>query len=363
MKHVVSDATIYPLRMAALAVRAGLRRISFSYGRVSGVSGRESRTEHGARSGCSWQDQRTKGSCGAGAARRGDLMKVVLALVISSIVLVPGNVALARTKPPKPGQVSVSYLPPKDAAHEPIYEQLKKIRFLEKVQEILSRVRLPRTLLVKLEGCDGDDNASYDKDIIVVCYEYIDAVWKTVPEATTEDGVAPVDALAGPLLETTFHEFAHAMFDMLRVPVLGREEDAADQVAAYIMLHLGKAEARRLITGAAYAYKTEAEAAKGPPGVKQFANVHGTPAQRFYNLLCIAYGADPQLFGDMVKKGHLPKERAENCKDEYGQIAYAFHQLIGQYLDPVLAKVVSEKGWLPDAKWQLLRKSASAQKK
>ena len=287
-------------------------------------------------------------------------MKVVLALVVSSIVLVPGNVVLARTKPPQPGRVSVSYLPPKNPAHEPIYEQLKEIRFLEKVQEFLSRVRLPRRLLVKLEGCDGDDNASYDKDIIVVCYEYIDTVWKTVPEATTEDGVAPVDALVGPLFETTFHEFAHAMFDMLRVPVLGREEDAADQVSAYIMLHLGKAEARRLITGAAYAYKTEAEVAKAPPGVKQFANAHGTPAQRFYNLLCIAYGADPQLFGDMVKKGHLPKERAEDCKDEYEQVAYAFHQLIGQYLDPVLAKVVLEEGWLPDAKWQLLPKSASA---
>src|SRR5262249_6879725 len=313
MKHVVSHATICPLRMAALAVRAGLRRISFSCGRVSGLSGHEIRTEPHTRSGCSWRDQRNKASWGAGAAARGGVMKVVLALVISSIVLVPGIVVLARTEPPQPGRVSVRYLPPKNPAHEPIYEQLKEIRFLEKVQEFLGRVRLPRTLLVKLEGCDGDDNASYDndKDIIVVCYEYIDEVWKTAPEATTEDGITQVDALMGPLFETTFHEFAHAMFDMLRVPVLGREEDAADQVSAYIMLHLGKAEARRLITGAAYAYKTEAEAAKAPPGVKQFANAHGTPAQRFYNLLCIAYGADPQLFGDMVKKGHLPKERAE----------------------------------------------------
>jgi Putative metallopeptidase len=149
--------------------------------------------------------------------------------------------------------------------------------------------------------------------------EYIDEVWKTVPETTTEDGVTQVDALVGPLFETTFHEFAHALFDMLRVPVLGREEDAADQIAAYIMLHLGKAEARRLITGAAFAYKTEAEAGKAPLGLKQFADAHGTPAQRFYNLQCIAYGADPQLFGDMVKKGHLPKERAEDCKDEYEQ--------------------------------------------
>jgi hypothetical protein len=35
----------------------------------------------------------------------------------------------------------------------------------------------------------------------------------------------------------------------------------------------------RPIAGAAYAYKTDAEAAKTPPGVKEFAGAHGTPAQ------------------------------------------------------------------------------------
>ena len=104
------------------------------------------------------------------------------------------------------------------------------------------------------------------------------------------------------------------MFDMLQVPVLGREEDAADQVSAYIMLHLGKAEARRLIGGTAYAYKTEVDAATAPPAMKQFADAHGTPAQRFYNLLCIAYGADAQLFGDMVEEAHLPKEQSRRLQ-------------------------------------------------
>ena len=173
-------------------------------------------------------------------------MKAVFALVISWIVLAPEIVTTAQTAPAQAGRMSVSYVPPKNPAHQPIYEQLKEIRFLEKVQEFLSRVRLPRTLLVKLEGCDGDANASYDKDIIVVCYEYIDELWKTVPEETIEAGVTQADALVGPLFDTTLHEFAHAMFDMLGVPVLGREEDAADQVSAYMMLHLGKAEARRL---------------------------------------------------------------------------------------------------------------------
>jgi hypothetical protein len=291
------------------------------------------------------------------------MMKAVLALVIGCIVLVPQIVTTAQTLPAQPGRTSVRYVPPKNPAHQPIYEQLKEMRFLEKVQEFLSRVRLPRTLLVKVEGCDGDANASYDKDIIVVCYEYVDELWKTVPEERTEAGVTPVDALVAPLFETTLHEFAHAMFDMLGVPVLGREEDAADQVSAYIMLHLGKAEARRLVAGAAYAFKTEAEAAPAPPTMKQFADAHGTPAQRFYNLLCIAYGADAQLFGDMVEKGDLPKERAEDCKDEYRQVAYAYEKLIGQHIDPILMKTVSDKNWLPDAKWRVPRRAGWAQTK
>jgi hypothetical protein len=176
------------------------------------------------------------------------------------------------------------------------------------------------------------------------------------------DGVAPLDALVGPLLDTCLHEFAHAIFEMLRVPVLGREEDAADQLSAYVILSLGKAEARWLIGGVSYAHKTEADAATAPLAMTQFADAHGTPAQRFYNVLCIAFGADAQLFGDFVEKGHLPKERAEDCKDEYQQVANAYEKLIGPYVDHGLAKEVFDKTWLPDPTIRVRRTPGSPPK-
>jgi hypothetical protein len=77
-----------------------------------------------------------------------------------------------------------------------------------------------------------------------------------------------------------------------------------------------------------------------------FADMHGTPAQRFYNVLCIAYGADKQLFGDIVEKGYLPKDRAKDCKDEYQQVAYAYEKLIGPHVDRARAKKVFDKRWL-----------------
>jgi Putative metallopeptidase len=273
-------------------------------------------------------------------------MRAVLMLVITWTVLAPEIVTTAQAAAGRANRVTVSYVPPKNAAHQPIYEQLKEVSFLEKLQQFLAPFRLPRALLVKVEGCDGDANAFYENDVITVCYEYIEDLRKTMPAETTAAGVAPIDALVGPLFDTSLHEFAHALFEMLRLPVLGREEDAADQVSAYIMLQLGKVEVRRLIGGVAYAYKTEAEAATKPPTMTHFADVHGTPAQRFYNVLCIAYGADKQLFGDLVEKGYLPKDRAEDCKDEYQQVAYAYEKLIGPHVDRARAKKVFDKRWL-----------------
>jgi hypothetical protein len=313
----------------------------------------------------------------------------------------PAQAAPAQAAPAQAAQIGISYVPPKNPAHQPLYEQLKEHRALEKLQGLLSRFRLPRTLTLKLEGCDGDSNAWYEDDAVTVCYEYLDDIWRNAPAKTTADGLTPIDAVLGPLLDVFFHETGHALFDMLKLPVLGREEDAADQLSAYLMLQFGKAEARRLILGTAHAYKSELRSATagitlvlsglaliafgalvrrwrwwmmgGGAAVamsaavyfaltsyyvsrKEYADVHGTPAQRFYNLLCIAYGADAQLFGDLVHKGYLPKDRAEGCAEEYQQIVYAFDTLIGPHIDQGLAESAMKDIVLPDRKTRLPRR-------
>ena len=125
-------------------------------------------------------------------------MKAVLVLVITWTVLVSEIVTTVQAASARGSRVSVTYVAPKDAAHQPIYEHLKELRFLEKLQEFLSPFQLPRILLVKVEGCDGNPDASYENDMIVVCYEYIDQLWKAIPLETTPGGVTAVDALVGP---------------------------------------------------------------------------------------------------------------------------------------------------------------------
>ena len=76
-------------------------------------------------------------------------------------------------------------------------------------------MRLPRALLLKVEGCDGESNAWYENDAVTVCYEYLADVLRNAPKETTAAGVTRTDAIVGPTLEVFVHEVGHAVFDYL----------------------------------------------------------------------------------------------------------------------------------------------------
>ena len=271
-------------------------------------------------------------------------MSTILRVAVIALTLLGTTAAHAARA--RPNRIDIKYVEPKSPDHQPVFKLLKESRTLEKVREILSPLRLPRRLLLQTAGCDGISNAWYDGESVTVCYEYIDEIWKNAPEKTTPTGIAPVDTLIGPVADVFFHEAGHAVFDILQVPRFGREEDAADQFSTYLMLRFEKADARRLILGSAYQYKGDLAAPTVTLARQKFADEHGTPVQRFYNLLCMAYGADPKLFADVVTKDFLPKDRAEGCEDEYHQVDFAMQKLIGPSIDWRLARKLHRQ-WLP----------------
>ena len=276
---------------------------------------------------------------------KGAMMKTVLTIAVAGLILITA-MAMPAFAAPKTNRVSIRYVPPKNPTHQGIYTDLKQRGALEKLQKLLSPVRLPRKLRISLDECDGEADAFYEDDEITICYEYIAELMKNMPQETTPGGVAPIDTIIGPMFEVSLHEFAHALFDMLELPVFGREEDAADQVAAYALLQFGEPESRRLIAGAAYAYNMDEKKIEQCRSMEDYASEHGTPAQRFFNVLCIAYGADTKLFGDIVSKGFLPKTRAEFCEEEYEQVQDAVDLLIIPHIDLDIADKIMGDPWL-----------------
>ena len=269
-----------------------------------------------------------------------------LAIMASLIGLaVLSTPALAKKNPSlRTDQIRGVTLPPKDTKHKPIHDALSERRVLELLRELLNPLRLPRRLTLQVKSCDGIVDASYENDIATVCYEYIEYLQQNAPKLGTPGGLSPADAITGAILDTFLHEAGHAVFDMLDVPVLGREEDAADYFSAYILLQFAPKDAHRLIQGVGFTLATEAKTAQEKtPKVKTFADEHGTPAQRYYNLLCMAYGSDPKTFANAVLSGRLPKQRAEGCAEEYKMLQRAFRKLILPHIDQALFKRARSK--------------------
>ena len=252
---------------------------------------------------------------------------------------------------PGANRIEITYEAPENPAHSEIYEDLKENQVLERLQTFLSPFQLVIPVEIVMAGCDGEPEAEYGDGEILICYEFVEMLIENMPEETTPAGVEPVDTVVGPFFDTVLHEFSHALFDMFYTPMFGREEDAADQLAAYLYLQLGEEEARRLIQGTVYNYLVvETHDEDSPQTVDEFiedsAETHSLPAQRAYNLLCMAYGANPKLFGDVVTKGYLPEHRVEFCIEEYEQVHQAYVDLIKPHVDSELAKEIFDKSWL-----------------
>ena len=276
------------------------------------------------------------------------------ALILPNSVLAQGQNVVAQVD--QSNRVTVAYIAPQNSDFQQLHDLLSARRALEHMQAILSPLRLPpEGLTIKTAEC-GRVNSWYSREnskpTVTICYEFLKHILESLPKETTSTGLTPEDAAIGQFIWFTLHEVGHAVFDIFNVPLFGNEEDAADKFATYIMLQNQMAEAQRLIGGAAWAWWAYIGDYKRNPVVQVrlegFASDHGLPQERFYNLLCLAYGADPVVFDFLTRAGYLPPTRAPRCRREYVKLADAFHREISPHIDPEMASKVLHTNWLPE---------------
>jgi len=255
----------------------------------------------------------------------------------------------------RPNRVSIEYVATEDLVLREFYRLLRERRALEKIQEMLSPFHLPEELTIKAAEC-GVVNSWYKREnfkpTVTICYEYLRHILESLPNEASPAGVTADDATAGQFYWLTLHEVGHAVFDLFNVPIFGRPEDAADNFATYILLQFGRGQARRFIGGAAWAWRAYLGDYQRNPVVRKriaaFADNHGLPEERFYNLVCLAFGADPVQFADAGD--YLPSTRSSNCEFEYRTLVKAFHREISPHIDQDMARRVLDTNWLPDPK-------------
>ena len=123
------------------------------------------------------------------------------------------------------------------------------------------------------------------------------------------------------ILGIFYHEMGHALIDTMQIPIFGQEEDAADVASVMMMNWFYEEEAAQEIAHfAAFGYLDD------PDGEYEtdYSSIHGPDQQRFFNHVCLFYGANPPEREAFAATLGLPEERAETCPDEYLQADLAW---------------------------------------
>jgi hypothetical protein len=249
-------------------------------------------------------------------------------------------------EPHPSSKIDIAYQAPFDKRLDPVMERLKSRRVLEQLSEFISPLRLPHAFHLIAKQCFVV-NAFYSPEdwSLTLCYELIDTIVKDAPKPEElKAGLKPSDVVAGEVAFVLLHELGHAAFDMFQVPVFGREEDAADQMAVFMAMQFSPELARTITTGNFYFFNH-----RDPANWTDYADEHGTDSQRRYNGLCWAYGGNSQMFKDYIDDGLLPKERAKDCIEEYRHIRDAFNRTVLPFIDEKLRQEVEARDWFKTA--------------
>ena len=176
---------------------------------------------------------------------------------------------------------------------------------------------------VNFEAC-GTANAWYSNTgAITMCYELADEYTSLFRESEINTGYGVANALHWVFM----HELGHAVIDMYGLPIVGQEEDAADQFATVMLLREGRDGARAL-QAMAHVYDSGG-------GYTPSWDTHSLDSQRYYNMMCLLYGKHHDDDIGQSVEYRIPDSRAVRCPAEYTDAVRAWEALLADYMrDP-----------------------------
>jgi hypothetical protein len=142
-------------------------------------------------------------------------------------------------------------------------------------------------------------------------------------------GISPKEGMVAGTAFVLAHELGHALVSQLDLPITGKEEDAVDGFAAYLLT-----DNPRFGPAAALSAALVFDALSDPDAKltdADYADEHSLGDQRKYQFLCWIYGADRKTFKAIVGKGGLPRRRAARCGDEWKQVESSWDRLLAPY--------------------------------
>ena len=180
----------------------------------------------------------------------------------------------------------------------------------------------------------GEDGPLFDNSInhILIPYGFLQEVEERFKNAkyASENGVSNKEATMDALMHTIFHELAHALISQFDLPVLGKEEDAADGLASMLLIEYLD-EGQEVVISAADLFDLESHDITEYQA-EDYWDEHSLDIQRYYSSMCHVYGSSPKKYKQIKVAEKFSDEKAENCIDDYDILVNSWLTLLEPYL-------------------------------
>ena len=123
------------------------------------------------------------------------------------------------------------------------------------------------------------------------------------------------------LLHVIAHEMGHALIREFDLPVLGNEEVLADAFATVHLHHRLPEDIGSIVEARVRSLLLEDDRES------VFAE-HPSDARRAGQILCLAYGLDPETHEPLAQRVGMTRDEAANCRDSAPEIARAWRRLV-----------------------------------
>jgi Putative metallopeptidase len=217
------------------------------------------------------------------------------------------------------GKARIVWQKPANEENAVGYELLRASETKEVAAALAKSFELPHPLLVRgVNGIGGGPFYNPEDNSITLPYGFTALVLELESKSNPELSPRELGEQAGAVDNFILaHEFAHALIANFELPVLGKEEDAADSISTALLLHVpGGAE----YAADAAAFWADFSSRQEPPALVDYADAHSLDLQRAFDLLCWVAGSSKASFEAVAELEVLPESRLESCPSEYAQL-------------------------------------------
>jgi hypothetical protein len=141
-----------------------------------------------------------------------------------------------------------------------------------------------------------------------------------------------VEFVVGNMRFSLLHELGHAHIQEMGLPVLGREEDAADSYAITALLKAATDVSHNVLVQATKGWFIDDTRNQKEGGALAFYDEHGLDKQRGYQIICLMVGADPDEFTDLANEVKMPEERQATCGGDYSNASWSWEMVLKPHL-------------------------------